>query len=71
MFNNCFTEEKRKTRCPSCDSSIVVQVEEEPLPSSSCNLNQSSEVVEQNLVEEEYSNESTPINSRCSKMANA
>lgn len=52
--------------CPSCNSSIVVQVEEEPLPSAS-KLKQSPEVTELNLTDDENSNDSTPINSRCSK----
>lgn len=69
IFINYFLGEKRKTFCPCCDSSIVVQIEE-PLPSSSNNLTLNSETDEQNSTEEEDSNESTPINSRSSKIRN-
>lgn len=64
--------ERKQNSCPSCDSSIIVQIEEEPLPSiySTSNLKQSSEVENQNLTEEENSNESTPVNSRSSKTIN-
>ncbi|XP_060865982.1 uncharacterized protein LOC132941813 isoform X4 [Metopolophium dirhodum] len=57
---------KRKNCCPSCDSYIIVQIEEEFLPSTSNNLMQPSEIDEQHFVEEDNSNNSTPINSRSS-----
>lgn len=69
QYNNVFLGERKQNRCPSCDSSIIVQIEEEPLPSiySDSSLKQSSEVENQHLIEEENSNESTPVNSRSSK----
>lgn len=43
-------------------------MEEEPLPSSSDKLEQCSEIANQNLIEDNNSNDSTPINSRSSKI---
>ncbi|CAI6367244.1 unnamed protein product [Macrosiphum euphorbiae] len=63
--NRNVLKEKRKNCCPSCDSYIIVQIEEEFLPSTSNNLMQPSEIDEQQFVEDN-SNNSTPINSRCS-----
>lgn len=63
-INYVFPEEKRKNCCPSCDSSIVVQIEEEPLPSTSSTLKKCSETDQHNLIDTENSNDSTPINSR-------
>ncbi|XP_025410388.1 serine/threonine-protein kinase 11-interacting protein isoform X2 [Sipha flava] len=56
--NNRHILKKRKIYCPNCNSSIVVQMEEEPLPSAN--------KLKQNLAEEENSNDSTPVNSRSS-----
>jgi len=72
FWNNVyiFLEDIRKNCCPSCNSTIVIQIEEEPLPSSSNKLNQNSEIDEQNCIEEDSSDDSTPINSRSSKIIN-
>ncbi|XP_015373187.1 PREDICTED: uncharacterized protein LOC107168329 [Diuraphis noxia] len=64
--NRNLHKEKRKICCPSCDSYIIVQIEEELLPSTSNKLQHLSEKDELNVVEEENSNNSTPINSRSS-----
>ncbi|KAL5240878.1 hypothetical protein ACI65C_008288 [Semiaphis heraclei] len=64
--NRNILKEKRKNCCPSCDSHIIVQIEEELLPSTSNKLQHISEIDDLNVVEEENSNNSTPINSRSS-----
>ncbi|XP_050056427.1 uncharacterized protein LOC114132536 isoform X2 [Aphis gossypii] len=64
--NKNVLKEKRKNCCPSCNSYIIVQIEEELLPSTSNKLKQPLEIDEQNFIEEENSNNSTPINSRSS-----
>lgn len=47
-----------------------MQIEEELLPSTSNKLKQPLEIDEQNCIEEENSSNSTPINSRSSKIEN-
>lgn len=65
--NKNILKEKRKNCCPSCDSYIIVQIEEEELlPPTSNKLMQPSEIDEQHFIDEENSNNSTPINSRSS-----
>ncbi|VVC40112.1 Hypothetical protein CINCED_3A010414 [Cinara cedri] len=63
--NTYFIKEKRRN-CPNCECGTVVQIEEELLPSGSNKSNQYSEINEQNVIEKESSNDSTPINSRSS-----
>lgn len=63
-----FSGEKKKNCCPSCDSNIIIQIEEEPLPSSSDKLEKNLEIASQNLIEDNNSNDLTPINSRSSKI---
>ncbi|XP_060854807.1 uncharacterized protein LOC132932444 isoform X2 [Rhopalosiphum padi] len=64
--NNKNVLKKRKNCCPSCNSYIIIQIEEELLPSTSNKSKQPSEIDEQNFIDEENSNNSTPINSRSS-----
>ncbi|XP_050520499.1 serine/threonine-protein kinase 11-interacting protein isoform X2 [Daktulosphaira vitifoliae] len=59
-FKNIFN--KRKNCCPSCDSFLVVKIEDEPLPSF-YNLPEISEVI---VPDNENDIDRTPVNSRSS-----
>ncbi|XP_050443704.1 uncharacterized protein LOC126847486 isoform X2 [Adelges cooleyi] len=62
--NRSVFRDKRKNRCPSCNSSIVVQVEDEPLPSTSYAPEETTQEAETNLTDDENYLDGTPMNSR-------